>query len=323
MTTSGPSGAASSTAATSILRWSACCVSRARGRRSLLRLGRERWSSWSSPTRRGARIRPVARAPYFWFQHMAIVVNDMTDAYQLVMANPRFRPVSRDGPVRLPDNSGGVTAFKFRDHDGHPLELLAFRRECPGAMARRQRHRPLSWHRPHRHRGRRLGPQRGILRVCIRVRHRNPDREPRARTGRSQRRRTMSASASPGWRWICRAPTGTAALRRGHPQARPVRTASNDIVATHSRYLSPRLTPPPRRSPAGAPPWPTVTSWSCTAASAPRWSRDLTGTASWPKSRPRCTQVLRRGRGVLPRVAHQPGNVVGDSPGRWPRWSTR
>jgi catechol 2,3-dioxygenase-like lactoylglutathione lyase family enzyme len=28
--------------------------------------------------------------------------------------------------VRLPDSSGGVTAFKFRDHDGHPLELLAF-----------------------------------------------------------------------------------------------------------------------------------------------------------------------------------------------------
>jgi hypothetical protein len=42
------------------------------------------------------------------------------------MANRRFRPISRDGPVRLPDNSGGVTAFKFRDHGGHPLELLAF-----------------------------------------------------------------------------------------------------------------------------------------------------------------------------------------------------
>jgi catechol 2,3-dioxygenase-like lactoylglutathione lyase family enzyme len=57
---------------------------------------------------------------------MAIVVNDMRHAYQRVMANRRFRPISRDGPVRLPDTSGGVTAFKFRDHDGHPLELLAF-----------------------------------------------------------------------------------------------------------------------------------------------------------------------------------------------------
>jgi catechol 2,3-dioxygenase-like lactoylglutathione lyase family enzyme len=57
---------------------------------------------------------------------MAIVVTDMRHAYQRVMANRRFRPISRDGPVRLQETSGGVTAFKFRDHDGHPLELLAF-----------------------------------------------------------------------------------------------------------------------------------------------------------------------------------------------------
>ena len=57
---------------------------------------------------------------------MSIVVNDMTRAHQRVMANRGFRPISRDGPVRLPDSSGGVTAFKFRDRDGHPLELLAF-----------------------------------------------------------------------------------------------------------------------------------------------------------------------------------------------------
>jgi catechol 2,3-dioxygenase-like lactoylglutathione lyase family enzyme len=50
----------------------------------------------------------------------------MTAAHQRVVANRRFRPISRHGPVRLPDSTGGVTAFKFRDHDGHPLELLAF-----------------------------------------------------------------------------------------------------------------------------------------------------------------------------------------------------
>jgi catechol 2,3-dioxygenase-like lactoylglutathione lyase family enzyme len=50
----------------------------------------------------------------------------MRYAYRLVMANRRLRPISRGGPVRLPDASSGVTAFKFRDHDGHPLELLAF-----------------------------------------------------------------------------------------------------------------------------------------------------------------------------------------------------
>jgi catechol 2,3-dioxygenase-like lactoylglutathione lyase family enzyme len=30
------------------------------------------------------------------------------------------------GPQCLPASSGGVTAFKFRDPEGHPLELLAF-----------------------------------------------------------------------------------------------------------------------------------------------------------------------------------------------------
>jgi catechol 2,3-dioxygenase-like lactoylglutathione lyase family enzyme len=57
---------------------------------------------------------------------MAIVVNDMTRAYERVMQSGRFRPISRDGPVRLPDSSGGGAAFKFRDRDGHPLELLSF-----------------------------------------------------------------------------------------------------------------------------------------------------------------------------------------------------
>jgi catechol 2,3-dioxygenase-like lactoylglutathione lyase family enzyme len=50
------------------------------------------------------------------------------------MANRRFRPISRHGPVRLPDSSGGVIAFKFGYHDGHPLELLGFPEgRVPGA----------------------------------------------------------------------------------------------------------------------------------------------------------------------------------------------
>ena len=36
--------------------------------------------------------------------------------------------ISIDGPQHLPQSSGGVTAFKFRDPDGHPLELLAYPR---------------------------------------------------------------------------------------------------------------------------------------------------------------------------------------------------
>jgi catechol 2,3-dioxygenase-like lactoylglutathione lyase family enzyme len=101
------------------------CIPPARGRRSLLRLGRERIELLEFTGPAGRPYPSDSTSTDLWFQHMAIIVNDMTDAYRRVMANRRFRPVSRYGPVRLPDSSGGVTAFKFRDHDGHPLELLA------------------------------------------------------------------------------------------------------------------------------------------------------------------------------------------------------
>ena len=103
-------------------------IRQARGRRSLLRLGRQRIELLEFTDFAGRPYPPGSTSTDLWFQHMAIVVNDMGHAYQLVMANRRFRPISRNGPVRLPESSGGVTAFKFRDHDGHPLELLAFPR---------------------------------------------------------------------------------------------------------------------------------------------------------------------------------------------------
>ena len=102
------------------------CIPPARGRRSLLRLGGQRIELLEFMDSAGRPYPPGSTSTDLWFQHMAIVVNDMTCAYQRVMANRRFRPISRDGLVRLPGSSGGVTAFKFRDHDGHPLELLAF-----------------------------------------------------------------------------------------------------------------------------------------------------------------------------------------------------
>ncbi len=60
-----------------------------------------------------------------WFQHLAIVVSDMDAAYQRLQACAA-EPISAHGPQRLPAAAGGVTAFKFRDPDGHPLELLQF-----------------------------------------------------------------------------------------------------------------------------------------------------------------------------------------------------
>jgi catechol 2,3-dioxygenase-like lactoylglutathione lyase family enzyme len=60
------------------------------------------------------------------FQHFAIVVSDMAAAFAALCATPGWTAISTDGPQTLPESSGGVTAFKFRDPEGHPLELLAF-----------------------------------------------------------------------------------------------------------------------------------------------------------------------------------------------------
>jgi catechol 2,3-dioxygenase-like lactoylglutathione lyase family enzyme len=60
------------------------------------------------------------------FQHFAIVVSDMAVAYARLLAQCGCTAISTDGPQLLPATSGGVTAYKFRDPDGHPLELIAF-----------------------------------------------------------------------------------------------------------------------------------------------------------------------------------------------------
>ena len=60
------------------------------------------------------------------FQHFAIVVRDMAEAYRRLSAVEGWTAISRGGPQRLPESSGGVTAFKFRDPNGHPLEFLSY-----------------------------------------------------------------------------------------------------------------------------------------------------------------------------------------------------
>ncbi len=73
----------------------------------------------------GAPYPPDSRSNDLWFQHLAIVVDDMAAAWrQLAGQSPR--PISTDGPERLPLRNGAVTAVKFRDPDGHPLELIQF-----------------------------------------------------------------------------------------------------------------------------------------------------------------------------------------------------
>ena len=82
-----------------------------------------------------------SRSDDLWFQHLAIVVNDMPAALAILQRQAPT-PISTAGPQTLPPRNGprycGVAAFKFRDPDGHPLELLHF---PPGQG------RPL-WHHP-------------------------------------------------------------------------------------------------------------------------------------------------------------------------------
>ena len=69
---------------------------------------------------------PDSRSNDLWFQHLAIVVSDMDAAYAQLSLQSGWRPISEGGPQLLPPSNGAVRAFKFRDPDGHPLELLWF-----------------------------------------------------------------------------------------------------------------------------------------------------------------------------------------------------
>ncbi|MEH1975694.1 MAG: VOC family protein [Nostoc sp.] len=62
-----------------------------------------------------------------WFQHLAIVVSDMDRAYTHLSSFP-IEPISVSPQTIPPENeaSGGVRAFKFKDPDGHDLELIWF-----------------------------------------------------------------------------------------------------------------------------------------------------------------------------------------------------
>jgi catechol 2,3-dioxygenase-like lactoylglutathione lyase family enzyme len=92
------------------------------GRRRVLSLGRQ--TVWIDQFEQAGRIYPAdADAASLVFQHLAIVVADMTQAYDRLGG---VTSISNGGPQQLPSASGGAQAFKFRDPDGHPLELLQF-----------------------------------------------------------------------------------------------------------------------------------------------------------------------------------------------------
>ncbi|NQE36277.1 VOC family protein [Microcoleus asticus] len=62
-----------------------------------------------------------------WFQHLAIAVSDMDRAYAHLRSFP-IEPISVEPQTIPAENkaSAGVKAFKFKDCDRHPLELIWF-----------------------------------------------------------------------------------------------------------------------------------------------------------------------------------------------------
>lgn len=99
----------------------------AHGRIVRLRLGSEEIELTEFLTPKGRAMPADARSNDRVFQHIAIVVSDMTKAYDALRAH-HVKNASTE-PQRLPDwntNAGGIRAFYFRDPDGHFLEVINF-----------------------------------------------------------------------------------------------------------------------------------------------------------------------------------------------------
>ncbi len=92
-----------------------------------MKLGTELIELTEYLTPRGRPIPADSRSNDRWFQHVAIIVSDMDQAYARLREH-RVEHASPE-PQRLPDwnkAAGGIKAFYFKDPDGHPLEILQF-----------------------------------------------------------------------------------------------------------------------------------------------------------------------------------------------------
>ena len=99
----------------------------ARSRVARLRLGSEEIELTEFLAPRGRPLPDDVRANDRVFQHIAIVVRDLHEAYTVLRRHDVEH--ASTGPQRLPDwnpNAGGIGAFYFRSPDRHFLELIAF-----------------------------------------------------------------------------------------------------------------------------------------------------------------------------------------------------
>ena len=102
----------------------------ARSRVVRLRLGNETIELTELLAPKGRPMPPDARANDRIFQHIAIVVRDLPEAYAALRRHNVEH--ASTGPQRLPDwnpHAGGIGAFYFRDPDRHFLELITFPRD--------------------------------------------------------------------------------------------------------------------------------------------------------------------------------------------------
>ncbi|PYM95922.1 MAG: glyoxalase [Candidatus Rokuibacteriota bacterium] len=98
-----------------------------RARVVTLRLGAERIELVQYLAPKGRPVPEDSRSNDRWFQHIAIIVNDMDQAYLWLRRHHVVH--TSPTPQRLPDwnpNAGGIRAFYFKDPDGHALEILQF-----------------------------------------------------------------------------------------------------------------------------------------------------------------------------------------------------
>lgn len=99
----------------------------ARSRVVRLRLGSEEIELTEFLAPKGRPMPPDVRANDRVFQHVAIVVSDLGNAYEVLRKSAVEH--ASTGPQRLPDwnpNAGGIGAFYFRDPDRHFVELISF-----------------------------------------------------------------------------------------------------------------------------------------------------------------------------------------------------
>ena len=68
-----------------------------------------------------------SRSNDLWFQHLAIVVSDMDQAYEILKKN-KVQGIS-SAPQTIPEwnkSAAGIRAYYFQGPEGHPLEIINF-----------------------------------------------------------------------------------------------------------------------------------------------------------------------------------------------------